>query len=143
MASIALIDNDASYLETMQALLTLEHHKVMTHTVASTAFDLIRNKQPDLVILDMRLDDPESGWMILDRMRLDPRTAPIPVIMCSGDRQMLERNAEYLQEQGCCLLAKPFKIPQLLALMTEALNIGSRACGEPNPPIKATSHEYR
>lgn len=135
MTRIAIIDEDPAFLEMMRDVLSQAGYKVMLHSTAKTAFNLIRNRHPALVILDMQIGDLEDGWLILDLMRLDDQTAAIPVIMCSTDRRLLQSEASHLREEGCCMLVKPFAIADLLSLIQQTLAPGSRACREKHPPI--------
>ncbi len=63
--------------------------------------------RPDLVILDIRMEHQEAGWMVLDLMRLDPRTRDIPVIISSADHQALHEREAMLRPQGYAILEKP------------------------------------
>lgn len=95
----------------------------------STAHSIIRRHQPDVVVLDMYLEHAEGGWMILDRMRLEPETAHMPVIMCSADHRLLQEQATNLQEEGSCILEKPFDVADLLSMLENVVAPGSRTCG--------------
>lgn len=133
MASIVAVNDDPEFLSLIDDLLTDQGHLVHTEIVGDRAFESIRRRQPDLVILDMRLGHPEGGWMILDRMRLDAQTAHIPAIICSADDRFLQTHAQHLQEEGSCLLLKPFAVPDLLALLAKALAPASTSCRRSSP----------
>jgi CheY-like chemotaxis protein len=125
---IAVVNDDQVFIDLLRDLLTEEGYDVLTHPSGETAYALIRKKQPNLVILDMRLEHPEGGWMVLDLLRLDPETADLPVIVCSADAHFLRAKAAQLREEGCCVLEKPFRLDKLLALMEEALHPEFRRC---------------
>jgi CheY-like chemotaxis protein len=44
---------------------------------------LARSAQPDVVLLDIRLPDID-GFDVMDRLRADPSTSDIPVIVCTS-----------------------------------------------------------
>jgi CheY-like chemotaxis protein len=50
----------------------------------TVALDLARDHQPDIIILDLHLPDL-PGRDVLARLRADPRTRDIPVIIASAD----------------------------------------------------------
>lgn len=129
MARIVVVDDEPTFLNLIQELLIDEGHTVIPVKCGDTAHSVIRRQQPDVVLLDMHLEHAEGGWMILDRMRLEPETARIPVIMCSADSRLLQQQAPALQEQGSCILEKPFHVDQLLSMLENAVAPGSRACG--------------
>jgi DNA-binding NtrC family response regulator len=122
MARIALVDDDRSFLAMMRDLMTLEGHQTLIQSRVDAAYAMISKHRPDLVVTDLRLEHPEGGWMLLDRMRLDPRTANIPVIVCSDDTHRLASAADYLREEGAWVLAKPFKVEQLIGLIEQLLD---------------------
>jgi CheY-like chemotaxis protein len=75
--------------------------------------------------LDIRLGTPETGWTILELVRLDPATAQIPVIVCSADTIFLRAKEEALHALHCDILEKPCDLDALLrtiALVLEALD---------------------
>jgi CheY-like chemotaxis protein len=111
---IAVVNDDTSFLNLMHELLTDEGYNCFLHIVGSTAYQKIRQEKPDLVVLDIRMNDPESGWHILDMLRLDPETRDIPVIVCSADTQQLREKEDRLREQNAVPLEKPFDLKELL-----------------------------
>lgn len=53
------------------------------------AIELARKEQPDLVILDLMMPEID-GFQVLDALRSDPRTAPIPVIVVTAKELTVE-----------------------------------------------------
>lgn len=121
MAVIAVVNDDTAFIDLMSDLLKDEGYKTIPHKVGDTAYDMIRDTQPDLVVLDMRLEHPDSGWVTLDLMRLDPRTAHIPVIICSADARFLREKEAHFRAQNCRTIEKPFNLDELLMLVERAL----------------------
>jgi CheY-like chemotaxis protein len=114
---IAVVNDDTDFLEMMQELLSQEGYQTVMHREESTAHELIRSEQPNLVILDIRLATPEAGWKIMELMRLDPQTTQIPMIACSADSRALREKAAWLQEHRIEILGKPFDLDDLLELV--------------------------
>ncbi len=104
MARIAVVDDDSALIDLMCELLADEGYDTISHKVGNTAYKMIKEKQPDLVGLDIRLETPDAGWLILELVRLDPQTTTIPVIVCSADTHFLKAKEAHLREQGCCPL---------------------------------------
>ena len=125
---IAVINDDKAFIELMRDLLTDEGYEIVTQNSGNAAYAMIRKKKPKLVILDMRLEHPEGGWIVLDLLRLNPETANIPVIICSADARFLRAKEAHLREEGCCVLEKPFRLDRLLSLIEDALDPSSRSC---------------
>jgi PAS domain S-box-containing protein len=84
----------------------------------SLALDLARQHQPALVLLDLHLPDM-SGEEVLRRLKADPRTAAIPVVVLSADAT--PGQVERLRAEGAAeYVTKPFNIPRLLAMIDGA-----------------------
>jgi CheY-like chemotaxis protein len=130
MAVIAVVNDDTAFIGLMSDLLKDEGYETIPHKVGDTAYAMIRDKQPDLVVLDIRLEHRDSGLVTLDLMRLDPRTAHIPVIICSADARFLRDKEAHFRAKGCLSIEKPFNLEELLALVDQALApVGTSAAG--------------
>ncbi len=111
--TIVVINDSPDLLELARLLFEDEGYDVKVAQVGQGAYDLIRQTMPDLVILDVRLPDI-SGWDILQALRLDTATAPIPVLICSAAVGEMRELEEQLEAAGVDWLVKPFSIDTLL-----------------------------
>jgi CheY-like chemotaxis protein len=118
---IAVINNDTEFLELMQDLLSVEGYKTFICKEGDKAYAMVKELQPSLVVLDIRMDQPETGWVVLELLRLDPQTTMIPVIVCSADTPFLREKAASLQALRCDILEKPFDLETLLDKVATAL----------------------
>ncbi|HZQ47099.1 MAG TPA: response regulator [Verrucomicrobiae bacterium] len=73
---------------------------------------------PGVVLLDIRLPKLD-GWEVLHRLRQDPRTSRIPVVIMSGSiyAEDMEKGKQ-LGALGC--LSKPVPFEKLRELLTES-----------------------
>lgn len=111
---IMVVNDDTTFLSLMQTLLREEGYEVSLQIEGDSAYPRIREVRPDLVILDIRMEHPETGWEVLNLLRLDPETTDLPVVVCSADSQFLREKAAHLREKNCDILEKPFDLPDLL-----------------------------
>lgn len=118
---VAVVNDDTQFLHLMELVLSDVGYKTLIFFEGGRAYENIKTHMPDLVVLDIRMEHPDAGWVILDLMRLDPVTADIPVIVCSADYQALEKKEEYLQSKRVSILRKPFDIEDLIAGVHEHL----------------------
>ena len=93
-----------------------------------------RKQQPDLAILDIRMEGQDAGWAILECLTLDPKTHSIPLIVCSAAIRELQAHQEMLDRYGIDVLTKPFDLDLLLEKVATALIRASgdrsvRRCG--------------
>jgi DNA-binding NtrC family response regulator len=78
---------------------------------------MIRARQPDVVVLGIRLDTPDASLRTLEMVRMSRQTAHIPVIVYSADLAFLQMQRERLRALNCDVLEKPFAIDALLAMV--------------------------
>ena len=118
---IALVNDDTAYLELMEELLNEEGYRAVVSPVGKDAYQMIRKGQPRLVILDIAITHPDSGWVVLSLIRLDPTTTQIPVMVCSANTPLFRDSADRLREMRCETLEKPFDLEAMLAKIREII----------------------
>jgi DNA-binding response OmpR family regulator len=111
---IMVVDDDMPFVQLMNELLAEEGYATECCLEGIKAYEVIRRTQPALVVLDIRLQTPETGLMILDLLRLDPTTKEMPVIICSAATDLLRASRERLTAARCDILEKPFDLATLL-----------------------------
>jgi CheY-like chemotaxis protein/anti-sigma regulatory factor (Ser/Thr protein kinase) len=80
----------------------------------------IRNRRPDLILLDMHLPDI-SGLELLRHLQTDPDTRAIPVVVVSADA--LDKQIEVAIEAGAArYLTKPISVAELLGVVDDLLD---------------------
>jgi DNA-binding response OmpR family regulator len=112
---IAVVNQDTIFLQLMEELLSEEGYYTYIEKEGDRAYQSIKKRKPDLVILDIRLNDPEAGFKVIELMRIDPETVQIPVIICSTATSIIRDNEARLREKQCDILMKPFQLEELLA----------------------------
>jgi CheY-like chemotaxis protein len=91
--------------------------------LGGVAVDLAREHRPDLVLLDLHLPDM-SGEEVLRRLRADPATAGIPVVVLSADGS--GRKADRLLALGATgYLTKPLSAQDVLGVVDQAFAVGA------------------
>jgi CheY-like chemotaxis protein len=119
---IAVINDDTVFLDLMRELLEDEaDYEVLICKEWDGAYQFVRDEQPDLIIQDIRIGGEENGWTILNLLTLDPKTRPIPTIVCSAAIQSLHEHQEWLSQYGIRALPKPFDLDTLLNTIAEML----------------------
>jgi DNA-binding response OmpR family regulator len=118
---LAIIDDDAAYLHLLCRLLAKEGYEPeMFEQLESSAsaYERVLAFNPDIIVLDIALDHPTTGWRTLNFLRLDPQVARVPVVVCSSDIRELEERTWYLKAKGCVVLPKPYYLEDLLAVLS-------------------------
>jgi DNA-binding response OmpR family regulator len=120
---IAVVNQDTIFLSLMEELLSEEGYHTYIEKEGDKAYISIKKDKPDLVVLDIRINDPESGFKVIDLIRLDPDTTHIPIIVCSTATQLIRENESRLYEMNCDILMKPFHLDELLMKVQAVLGL--------------------
>lgn len=88
---------------------------------------------PDAILLDVSLSPGLSGFDVLERLKGDPRTAEIPVIVLTGRCHPAER-AMGLRLGAARFLTKPFSTKALLLELDGVLD-AAHGEKEEGPPL--------
>jgi PAS domain S-box-containing protein len=118
--TVLCVDDDADNRLSLALLLRAEHYHVLEATTGQEALPLA--PQADLVVLDVLLPDL-SGLEVCRRLKADPATELIPVILLSGCLTRGEDQAAGLEGGGDAYLTKPTDPRQLLAQVKALLRI--------------------
>ena len=86
-------------------------------------WDALSQTMPELVLLDIMLPD-EDGISVLRRLRCDPHTAALPVIMLTAKNTEFDR-VEGLDAGADDYISKPFGMMELIARIRAVLRRGS------------------
>lgn len=126
MTRIVVVNDDTTFLTLMAQIIEDEGWEAIVLREGTTAYERVKQEQPDLVILDLRLEQPDAGWKVLEMVKLDPETSHIPVIVCSAAMDDLRLREDWLADHGVTTLLKPFDIDDLYRYVQEALDAVSR-----------------
>ena len=64
----------------------------------------------------------DAGWSLLQMLRMDPRTANIPIVLCTGAVREVEALKARLDEMHVRVVLKPFNIDELAATIASELD---------------------
>jgi CheY-like chemotaxis protein len=81
---ILIVDDDYDFLEINRHILERAGFRVATAASPTQAMDRIAAETPDLVITDLMMSEVDSGFSLARRLRDDPRTAAVPIIMSTS-----------------------------------------------------------
>ncbi len=112
---LVVVEDDTDILEMLTLAFTDAGHTVLPWMQGADAHPFIRTAQPDVVILDLWLEHPQAGSMVLGLLLIDPATQHIPVIISSAYRHLLDAEEAHLRAQGYVLVDKPYRVEDILA----------------------------
>ena len=77
MAVIALIDDDSDIVDAISLVLTSKNYSVVTASNADDGYKLVKEKSPDLIILDVMMNEQDDGFFLAQKLRRENVSAPI------------------------------------------------------------------
>jgi len=77
MAKIAIIDDDPDILDVSKIVLTSKGHEVFTAQNPDDGYALIIDQNPDLIILDVMMNEPDDGFFLAQKLRREEINTPV------------------------------------------------------------------
>lgn len=123
-AHIVVINDAQEVLEIMRDLLEDEGYRVSIYSRAIRDLDHLESLKPDLLVLDHLMGDEEYGWQMVQKIRLSPRLAVLPIVVCTAAAGMVRELEGHLRAKRVAVVLKPFDIDDLLGAVSAALKDG-------------------
>ncbi|WP_321494101.1 sigma-54 dependent transcriptional regulator [uncultured Desulfobacter sp.] len=120
MAKILIIDDDDQLRISFSKLLTEEHYDVVSAASGEAGIDIVKTTPLDLVILDVRLPGMNGLETFKEIKKIDG-TLPAIIVTAFGTT---ETAIEATKAGAFDYLLKPFDIPEMLNLITQAIDAG-------------------
>lgn len=119
MSTVLVVEDSVAQREMITDLLK---GSGLTVTVASDgveALERIQGQRPDLVVLDIVMPRM-NGYEVCRRLKADPSTQNVPVVMCSSKGEEFDRY--WGMKQGAdAYIAKPFQPTELVGTVKQLL----------------------
>jgi two-component system phosphate regulon response regulator PhoB len=103
---IAIVEDEDDIAEVLRYNLAREGFQVEVHGRGDTAWEALRRKPPDLVLLDLMLPGLD-GLELARLLRRDPATAGVPIVMLTARGEEIDRIVG-LELGADDYIAKPF-----------------------------------
>ena len=122
---ILVVEDERDVVEVIEYNLAREGYEVTTASTGPDALRLTRETRPDLVLLDI-LVPQLNGWEVCRRLKQDPETGGIPVIMVTGRVEEGDKVLGF--EMGADdYVTKPFSPRELVARVRAVMRRGRQA----------------
>ena len=114
MAKILMIDDDAEFLEAGKSILEAKGYEVVTAQDAAAGKAKALSEKPDLIFLDIMMEQPDDGIDLAHKLKKENIKAPI--VMLSGVSRVSGLDYGKCDEVLPCdgFLEKPVKPEDLL-----------------------------
>jgi CheY-like chemotaxis protein len=121
LVTVLHIEDNLANLRLVERILSRrENISLVSAQTAELGLELAVAQQPALMLLDLHLPDLH-GLEVLQRLRRDPRTHEIPVVILSGDATEAQRD-RCLEQGAHAYLTKPFDVAGLLAVVDDVVS---------------------
>lgn len=81
---ILLIDDDDDFLQAVATLLVRDGHTVLTARNGREGVLRARTDHPDLILLDVMMDERTEGFFVAQELRRAPELARVPIFVVSA-----------------------------------------------------------
>jgi len=141
--AVLLVDDSTTNLRVLRAMLNPDDYDLVAVDSSQAALDLLKsNPGFDLVLLDVAMPDL-NGVEVCRRIKSDPRTRHIPVLLISGLRTNPQSVSEGLKAGADGYLMKPLAEAALRAWVKAALRLSRVAREAANGAAKDGSASDR
>jgi DNA-binding response OmpR family regulator len=134
-AKILVVDDDLESLKLIGMILQAKGYQIIAARDGQQALEKAFQEAPDLVILDVMMPGLD-GYAVCQRLRADPRTSTIPIIMFTAKAQLTDKVIG-LQSGADEYLTKPIHPRELIAHVEAMLARAARFKATARPSLKA------
>lgn len=119
MSTVLVVEDSVTQREMITDLLKGSGIEVTIATDGVEALEHIQGHCPDLVVLDIVMPRM-NGYEVCRRLKADPKTQKVPVVMCSSKGEEFDRY--WGMKQGAdAYIAKPFQPTELVGTVRQLL----------------------
>jgi class 3 adenylate cyclase len=120
-AKILVVDDTPHNVKLLADILGMKGYAVTTATNGQEALDKVAAGMPDLILLDIMMPGL-SGYDVCTRLRADPATALLPIVLCTSLDPGQER-VKGIEAGADDFLTKPINQAELFARVKSLLRI--------------------
>ncbi|MEM7555837.1 MAG: response regulator [Cyanobacteria bacterium P01_A01_bin.84] len=119
MSTVLIVEDSIAQREMITDLLKASGLSVTHASDGMEALETVHSTCPDLVVLDIVMPRM-NGYEVCRRLKSDPKTQNVPVVMCSSKGEEFDRY--WGMKQGAdAYIAKPFQPTELVGTVKQLL----------------------
>lgn len=122
-ARVLIVDDIPTNVRLLEARLTAEYYEVLTASSGQEALTICQSQEVDIVLLDVMMPEMD-GFEVCRRLKADPKTHHIPVLMVTALDQPSDR-VQGLDAGADDFLTKPVDDTQLMARVKSLVRLKS------------------
>ena len=113
MFEVLIVEDDTAIREMLQSFLLSKNYKVKTAESGGVSFEILADKNPDLILLDWMLPDA-SGPDIIKKIRSNDIQKDIPILMLTARAEEMDK-VKGLDAGADDYMTKPVSLKELEA----------------------------
>jgi len=118
---IVCVEDEQEIIDLVKLILSRKGYKVTGASGGRNGLDTIKRIKPDLVLLDLMMPDMD-GWDVYQRMKADPETNEIPVIVVTAKAQNIDKVLGLHIAKVNDYISKPFSPQELIESVEKVLS---------------------
>lgn len=117
MTKVMVVDDEPDIRRLVSFSLSRHGYQIIEAGDGATALEVAASEQPDLILMDVMMP-VMNGFDAVRKLKENPETAKIPVVMLSAKSQVYEQE-EGLESGAARYICKPFTPMQLVEQVAE------------------------
>ena len=113
--TVMIVDDSPTIRKILGLTLERAGYKVVAEPDGESAIERLVQVVPDLILLDIAMPKID-GYEVCKRIKQDPRTKAVPVVMLSGEGALFDKVKGHMAG-ATEYLTKPFETPAVLAVV--------------------------
>jgi len=122
---VLVINDDQAILDVFRELLEEEGYEAVLDTLKTgslqTQYDRVIAERPDVIVLDFLILGEQHGWQFLQLIKMQPKTARVPVVVCTAAVELVRELGAHLTKLHVEVVLKPFEIDNLYEAIARAI----------------------
>ncbi len=127
---ILVIDDDPDIIFAVQTFLEAHGYQVIAAATGIEGLEHVKLDRPDLILLDLMIEDHDTGFQLTKKIKGDPALREIPIIMVSAVKERTgygfdqQRDGHWMKTDA--FLEKPYDPEQVVELIQSILGDDNR-----------------
>ena len=120
MKTILIVDDKAEVRELVEVTLRVGDYRILQADNGDQAVEIAQAERPDLMLLDVMMPGGMDGFEVCERLKSDPATQGITIIMLTAKGQQVDKErGSQVKADG--YYTKPFSPLELLQKVEDVL----------------------
>jgi len=121
MTKIAIIDDDPDILDASSLVLSSKGYEVITASNPDDGYKIVKENSPDLIILDIMMNEPDDGFFLAQKFKREKITTPILMYTSISKSLGMDYGANQLVPVDE-FVEKPISSEQLIEIVEKLLH---------------------